>query len=196
MGKNKKLVIIMLAFVLFVGGAFVLYNFLGDEMIVDPFMTEESTEESSGDSNSNSDGKNYPEAYDFTVYDEDGNEVQLWDYIGKPIVLNFWASWCGPCKMEMPEFNEKYLEVGDEVQFLMVNMTNNYRESLGAAKAYLNSKPFTFTVLYDIDGDAEKTYGITSSPTTYFINAKGQLVAKAVGAIDKEQLQQGINMIR
>ena len=56
-------------------------------------------------------------APDMTVYDRDGKEVHLSDYIGKPIVLNFWASWCGPCQMEMPDFNEKYQELEKKYSF-------------------------------------------------------------------------------
>lgn len=53
-------------------------------------------------------------AWDFTVYDYDGNQVTLYDYIGTPIVLNFWASWCGPCRMEMPHFNKVSQEYSDD----------------------------------------------------------------------------------
>ena len=64
--------------------------------------------------------QNPNQALDFTVQDWEGNMVKLSDFFGKPIVLNFWASWCGPCKMEMPDFNELYLELGEDVHFLMV----------------------------------------------------------------------------
>ena len=60
-------------------------------------------------------------APDFAVQDWDGNEVHFSDYLGKPIVLNFWAHWCGPCQMEMPEFNAAYERLGGEVTFLMVH---------------------------------------------------------------------------
>ena len=63
-------------------------------------------------------------APDFTVQEADGTVHKLSEYKGKPIVLNFWASWCGPCRAEMPEFNEVYKERGTEVQFLMVNLTD------------------------------------------------------------------------
>lgn len=134
-------------------------------------------------------------APDFAVYDIDGNEVHLTDYIGKPIVLNFWASWCGPCQMEMPDFQEKYLELGEEIHFLMVNMTDGSRETVESASEFIEEQGYTFPVFYDKDSDAVMTYGAYSLPTTYFIDAEGYAIAQARGAIDGETLQKGIDMI-
>ena len=69
-------------------------------------------------------------APDFTVYDLEGNEVHLTDFFGKPIIVNFWASWCGPCKMEMPDFDVAYNTYKDDIVFLMVNMTDGSRETV------------------------------------------------------------------
>jgi thiol-disulfide isomerase/thioredoxin len=134
-------------------------------------------------------------APDFVVYDENGNEVHLYDYIGKPIVLNFWASWCGPCKMEMPDFNERYLQLGDEIHFLMINMTDGARETISIASAFIAEQGYQFPVFYDTTGSAAMTYGAYSLPTTFFIDAQGHAIAQAVGAIDADTLQQGIDMI-
>ncbi len=132
---------------------------------------------------------------DFTVVDMSGNEVQLSSYLGKPIVLNFWASWCGPCKSEMPEFQEVYAQYGGQIQFLMVNLTDGYSETKQTATDYIVSQGYTFPLYFDVYSSAAIAYGVTAIPTTYFIDAYGNGVARASGAINKDTLLQGIGMI-
>ena len=132
--------------------------------------------------------------YDFTVLDAYGRNVKLSDYLGKPIVLNFWASWCGPCRSEMPEFQEVYEDMKDEVQFLMVNATAS-EGSISDAKAFIQRYGYTFPVVYDTTAEALYTYGIEAFPTTYFLSATGEPIARVVGAINKATLLQGIAII-
>ncbi len=134
-------------------------------------------------------------APDFTVQEADGTVHKLSEYRGKPIVLNFWASWCGPCRAEMPEFDEIYRERGAEVQFLMVNLTDGNRETVKSASDFVAAQGYSLPILYDTAQDAARTYGVFSIPCTYFINANGMMTAQARGAIDKETLQHGIDMI-
>ncbi|MBE6974451.1 MAG: TlpA family protein disulfide reductase [Ruminococcaceae bacterium] len=133
-------------------------------------------------------------APDFSVYDENGEKVRLSDFRGKPVVLNFWASWCGPCRREMPEFEEKYKELGVDVTFLMVNLTT-WNETVESARALIDEERYTFPVFYDLEGQAAAAYGIQSIPTTFFIDADGFMIAYASGSIDGKTLQKGIDMI-
>lgn len=135
------------------------------------------------------------EAPDFTVQEADGTAHKLSEYKGKPVVLNFWASWCGPCRMEMPEFDEVYKARGEEVHFLMVNMTDGNRETVKTASEFVSKQGYSLPILYDTAQDAAQTYGVFSIPCTYFIDADGMLTAQARGAINKETLERGIDMI-
>ena len=198
MNNKKNLMIIFLALVFLIGGASVLYTRLGQSLSMDQLAVQQPQQETAAPSETAAEETAAPEpalAPDFTVYDRDGNEVQLSDYTGKPIVLNFWASWCGPCQMEMPDFHEKYLELGQDVHFLMVNMTDGSRETVDSASAFVDKNAYAFPVFYDTAVDAAMTYGIYSLPTTYFINAKGHAIAQATGSINAETLQRGIDMI-
>lgn len=196
--------LLILVLVVVIGGAGLLYSKLGstyapDQLAVEATPVPQATAqpaESGSAAQTAETAEEEPQkqaAPDFTVYDADGNAVQLSDYFGKPLVLNFWASWCGPCKSEMPEFQQKYEEQTD-VQFLMVNMTTG-RETKEDAQALLEQEGYTFPVLFDTDGDAAMAYSVYALPTTYFIDAEGNLVAWAQSAIDGETLQKGIDMI-
>lgn len=135
------------------------------------------------------------QAPDFVVTDIDGNEVKLSDFQGKPVIVNFWASWCGPCKSEMPDFEEMYQQYGEEIHFVMVNMTDGSRETVEVASEFIAEQGYTFPVYFDTQYSAAITYGVTSIPATYFIDAQGNAVAYARSAIDAETLQMGIDMI-
>lgn len=159
-----------------------------------PSPDSESAETTNQTEDSSSEMKNL--APNFTVYDLEGNEVNLTDFFGKPIIVNFWASWCGPCKMEMPDFNEAYETYKDEIEFLMVNMTDGSRETVEKASSFITESGYTFPVYYDTDYSAAITYSVSSLPTSYFLNADGELVTYARGAIDAATLEKGIDMIR
>lgn len=195
--NRKKTWLIIIGFVVLIAGASVLYQYLGDEVESAPFGKIESTSASQEDEHSTeeqTDTQTNP-APDFTVVDENGEEYQLSDFKGKPVVLNFWASWCGPCKSEMPDFEKAYQKYKDEISFLMVNLTDGSRETVEKASAHVKEQGYSFPVYYDTMSEAAMTYGVYSIPTSYFINKEGNIIAHAQGAIDKENLEKGISMI-
>ena len=189
MGKKKFLLaaVIMVALLI---GASALYNRLAENIDHDNLS---GTNTDTPDNTQQELPKEFPP--DFTVMDASGKEVKLSDFRGKPTVVNFWASWCGPCKSEMPDFDAVYQEMGDEIHFLMVNMTDGGQETLTSAQKFIADSGYTFPVYYDTLYSAAMAYGVTSLPTTYFFDAEGYGVAYAIGAIGKEDLLRGIGMI-
>ncbi len=131
----------------------------------------------------------------FTVYDKDGNKVSLSDMKGMPVVVNFWASWCPPCKAELPDFDETAKEYEGKVVFMMVNLTDGIQETEEEAKAFIKSMGYEFPVYFDKDQDAAYKYSVSSIPATCFIDKDGYFIASATGMIDKATLEKGISMI-
>ena len=196
MNNKIKLIVGILVFAVIIVGAYVAYDKFSEEYMPDVFTTSAVSEETQNYPAENTTERQYKTAPDFVVIDADGNEHKLSDFKGKPVVLNFWASWCSPCKMEMPHFDEVYKKQGDEVQFMMVNLTNGYNgEDFEQAHSFISNQSYEFPVFYDINEDAGSKYYTYSIPVTYFIDANGLLIAQAQGAIDTATLQQGIEMI-
>ena len=136
-------------------------------------------------------------APDFRFSDAAEKEFTLYQVLeqGKPVVINFWASWCGPCKSEMPEFQKLYEEKGEDIQFLMINLTDGSRETMETAQDFLAESGYTFPVYYDLWQEAAYKYYVMSIPMTLFLHADGTLAAYAQGAMDEETLRQGIGML-
>lgn len=126
---------------------------------------------------------------DFTVYTADGKAVTLYEKLSKPVVVNFWATWCPPCQSEMPAFDELYKEYGKDIEFMMIDLTDGERDTVTSVKAFLEEKGYSFPVYYDTDMDAAAAYGVSSIPMTVFIDENGNLLNYKVGAISEEDLK-------
>mgnify|MGYP000976693536 CR=1 FL=1 len=180
MFKKYKTIIIFLAILIVIGGAAFAYPKLSDLY---------------SDNASSLSQTSRIQAPDFKVYDNNGDPVLLSDHFGKPIVLNFWASWCPPCKSEMPTFDSVYKDVKNDVQFLMIDLVDGQKETVESGKEYIEEQGYTFPVFFDTDGSAGDMFQISAIPTTYFIDKSGSIVSYRRGPMDAMQLQSGIDGI-
>lgn len=190
--NNKKLLVVgTLALAIIIAGAAALYNsFSGGGHS----PTAASSNASSDQSQGSTDSKPQP-APDFTVLDREGNQTKLSDLHGKPVVLSFWASWCGICKTGMPDFEEIYADEGDDVHFMMVNLTTG-SETEQIATDYIDKNGYSFPIYLDTEMEAASAFGVTGVPITYFIDADGNLAAYGQGRLGADGIRQGIEMAK
>lgn len=188
--KNKKLLFVLLGFVAVLGLAALLYPRLTARYT--PQQAASGQSEAPEGSGTETD---VMEAPDFTVLDLDGEEVSLSDYFDKPVVVNFWATWCGPCKSELPAFDAVYQDYKDEVHFLMVNMTDGTRETVDGVKAFVSEGGYTFPVYFDTQQDAAGTYGVYSIPATLFVQQDGGLIGGYIGAMEEQTLREYLDAL-
>ena len=191
--KKRKLLVLLAVLAGLLAGAAALYGRLSDEVDTGPALQAPVTEDETQARPDTQ--KERVQAPDFTVCDAEGNTLRLSDLRGKPVIVNFWASWCGPCQREMPDFEDAWLAYGEEVAFLMVNLTDGKRETAETAMAFLAETEYTFPVYFDTDLSAAITYGVNSIPATYLIDAEGNAVARAPGMLNRETLQLCIDLL-
>jgi cytochrome c biogenesis protein CcmG, thiol:disulfide interchange protein DsbE len=137
---------------------------------------------------------------EFSLIASDGRIVRLEDLRGKPIVLNFWASWCGPCKREFPDLNSIFLRNKTSFEFLAVAISEPRETSLD----FMRAQKYAFTVLTDpVEGSSatEQTktvagrYGIEGIPTTYFIDVEGRVRHTSVGGLGPREFKDYLKII-
>lgn len=145
---------------------------------------------SDSDGASPSDERELPDAPEFTLTDQFGNVHNLSDYKGKTIFLNFWATWCGPCKMEMPEIQALYEDweenSGDLVVLGVAGPGSGREGDVAYITAFLEDNGYTFPVLMDETGILFYQFGITAFPTTFMITEEGKVYGYVSGALSRE----------
>ena len=187
--KNKILLLVVgLVFVLILAGATLFYDDLSSQYSADALTEQQDTQ-------TEDTSKEAVLAPDFTVEDQSGAQVKLSEFRGTPVIVNFWASWCGPCQSEMADFDQIAAKYAGKVQFMMVNLTDGSRETVDTAKAFLEDEGYSFPVYFDSNVEAAPIYATQGIPSTYFLNADGNLVVYAVGMLSAEGLETGIGML-
>lgn len=126
-------------------------------------------------------------APNFTLRDTLGNPVTLTDYIGKKVMINFWATWCPPCKKEIPELQKFSEEMGDKLVILAINIDGNGDKQVQAIITKMN---ITFPVLLDENDKINELYQVITIPTTYFIDEQGKITNKYFSAMPIERMRE------
>ncbi len=133
----------------------------------------------------------------FTAYTADDEAYSLSDFVdrqgedGQPVVLNFWASWCGPCRMEMPAFERTSLKYAGRAAILGINQA----ESAETIKRFGQNMAVTYPLLVDEDWTVNNQYGVSNLPTTIFVDAQGVIREVFVGTMNQAVLEDKINSL-
>ena len=123
-------------------------------------------------------------APDFELKSLSGEQIQLEDYRGQVVLLNFWATWCGPCRLEMPAFQDRFEQYGGEPQVVAVN----FDEPAEDVQAFVDELGMTFVVLLDPGAEVQKLYKVRGYPTSFFIDADGFVRIVHIGLMTDGQL--------
>lgn len=180
--STYNLIVTLLVLVILIGGGMLLYRNLQDEVILEnpvPGTLPDDAEL----------------APDFTVQDSSDGVWSLSDFRGTPVVLNFWSSTCPPCMAEMPLFQKYWEKYGEDVEFMIVNLTDGYNDTFASAMKVVTENDYQFPVYFDTDSEGAIAYSIRSIPMTFFINADGVIVSEHLGMLTEETLEAGIQGI-
>lgn len=130
-------------------------------------------------------------APDFTLTSLSGEEVSLSDFRGQPVLVNFWATWCGPCRLEMPAIQDRYQMHQPDLVVLAVNLA----ESAEQVSEFVDELGLTFDPLLDADGSIFELYQVLGYPSSYFIDPDGIIQAVHIGFMTEGQLDENIALI-
>lgn len=136
------------------------------------------------------------QAPDFSVLDASGRSVKLSDLRGRPVVINFWATWCPPCRAELPAFNKVAADLDGKIAFMMVDLTDGGRETVERASKFVAQEGYTFPVYFDTEYEGAAAYGIRSIPTTVLVNSDGTISDAHIGAMDEDALRRLISSLK
>ncbi|MEH6890209.1 TlpA disulfide reductase family protein [Bacillus sp. JJ864] len=132
-------------------------------------------------------------APDFELSKLDGTKVKLSDLKGKKVIVNFWATWCGPCQREMPDMQEFYSKYQKDVEILAVNYTaSEGTDGKEKVRKFAEEKGVTFPILLDTDIKVTTTYKVLTIPTSYFVDTKGVIQDKFIGPMTVQEMEKRV----
>lgn len=132
----------------------------------------------------------HPPAQDFMLKAADGKEYSLSTYKGKVVFLNFWATWCAPCRHELPEVQALFEEIdSNEVAILTITLPGGQEKEPDEIASFVQSEGYTFPVLFDESGDVFSAYGVNSFPTTFMIDKEGNVFGYVNGAMSLSMMK-------
>jgi len=195
MNQKSRTLAGLIAFAIILGCAVAAYNMLIDRDDITPNNIVTLAEPTEPAENALAEDPPRQQAPNFTILDANDNEMQLSDFFGKPIVLNFWTTWCPSCVRETPYFDTLHQELGDEVHVIKVSLLDGQRETRESIDNFMYNNGYTFPLYLDTNGEASGVFGVRSIPLTIFISEDGYLVSHALGALNEQSLAAGLETI-
>lgn len=185
---KKNILIWATALILVILAIYVTTNYNNKKNIDTPLGQAPATSDSKQPSVDASSEK----AIDFTLKDLDGKNVSLSDYKGKNVYLNFFATWCPPCKSEMPDIEKIYQKYKDRD---LVVLAVDLGEDKDTVKDFIEKNKFNFKVVLDSGQTVGQQYSTNAIPVSIFIDKKGNIAAKRVGAMTIEDMELNVKML-
>lgn len=124
-----------------------------------------------------------------------GKTVRLSGLRGKPVLVNFWATWCAPCRIEMPLIQAKYIEYKETRGLVVLGVNVQEDAGIDAVRQFVSELNLTFPVLLDGDGRAESAYNVVGLPTTFFVDRRGVIRALRIGAMSEQSMDEQLQKI-
>lgn len=196
----KRLIFLILSIVVIFGALYTVQNYNKSSNNSSPSQISQGNS-NSGNGNSNTINNNAPEinqgtikvkATDFKLKDLTGKEVSLSDFKGKNVYLNFWATWCPPCRGEMPDIEKLYEETKDSN---LVILGVDLGEDSSTVKSFIDNNKYNFKILLDSDQSVAAKYNINAIPTSFFIDKNGVIVSKKVGAMTLDEMKEYVKTL-
>ena len=208
-GKRSGAIAAVVALVVVLVLAFVGYQVLAPkraetQSAAQSSQSADATQQTQGQAQGQSQGQTQQQKealkladYDATVYTADGQPKKMTEIAaGKPLVINFWATWCPYCVQEMPDFQGIFHDYGDKISFAFVDSTDGRRETKEAAQAWLaNNGLDDLPAYYDTELDATATFGASSLPATVIVSADGDILMAKPGRINDASMRSALDTL-